>query len=105
MEFRAFESFSERNSESFLFRGTAEIPSELNICSIYSVFRGIIILSTLVMSPSTSRYDSPVSLGNHLNEILHWFETLYEKNPLGCIPAWKKIVETIGKTDKEGFIV
>ncbi len=33
---------SERNSESFLFRGTAEIPSELTICFVYSVVRGIV---------------------------------------------------------------
>jgi hypothetical protein len=38
---------SERNSESFLFRGTAGIPSELTICSVNSVFRGIIILSEI----------------------------------------------------------
>jgi hypothetical protein len=38
---------SERNSESFLFRGTAEIPSELTICSVYSVFRGIIFLAEI----------------------------------------------------------
>jgi hypothetical protein len=34
----------ERNSESCLFRGTAGIPSEIPICSGYSVFRGIIFL-------------------------------------------------------------
>ncbi len=44
---RNFELFSlrkssERNSESFLFRWTARIPSEITICSVYSVFRGII---------------------------------------------------------------
>ncbi len=33
---------SERNSVSFLFRGTAGIPPEIIICSVYSVFRGII---------------------------------------------------------------
>jgi hypothetical protein len=31
----------------FLFRGTAGIPSEITICSIYSVFRGIIFLSEI----------------------------------------------------------
>ncbi len=35
----------ECNSESFLFHGTAGIPSEMTICSVYSVFRGIIFLS------------------------------------------------------------
>ncbi len=38
---------SERNSESFLFRGTTGIPSEMIICSVYSVFRGIIFLSEI----------------------------------------------------------
>jgi hypothetical protein len=38
---------SERNSESILFRGTAGIPSELTICSVYSVFSGIIFLAEL----------------------------------------------------------
>jgi hypothetical protein len=45
---------SERNSESFLFRGTAGIPSEIPICSGYSVFRGIFFcwkFPTLVLSP------------------------------------------------------
>jgi hypothetical protein len=32
---------SERNSESFLFRGTAGIPPEQTKCSVYSVFHGI----------------------------------------------------------------
>ncbi len=31
----------------FLFRGTAGIPSEIAICSVYSVFRGIIFLSEI----------------------------------------------------------
>jgi hypothetical protein len=38
---------SERNSERFLFRGTAGIPSEMIIGSVYSVFRGIIFLSEI----------------------------------------------------------
>jgi hypothetical protein len=38
---------SERNSESFLFRGTAAIPPEETNCSVYSVFRGIIFLSEI----------------------------------------------------------
>jgi hypothetical protein len=38
---------SERNSERFLFRGIARIPSEISICSIYSIFRGIIFLSEI----------------------------------------------------------
>jgi hypothetical protein len=37
----------------FLFRGTAGIPAEIAICSIYSVFRGIIFLSE-ILNP---RYD------------------------------------------------
>ncbi len=41
-EFRAFFSSSEWNSESFLFRGTAGITSELTICFVYSVVRGIV---------------------------------------------------------------
>ncbi len=31
----------------FLFRGTVGIPSEITICSVYSVFRGIILLSEI----------------------------------------------------------
>ncbi len=45
----------ERNSESFLFRGTAGIPLEITICSVYSVFRGIIFLSE-IPNPSTKLY-------------------------------------------------
>ncbi len=35
---------TERNSESFLFCGTAGIPSEITICSGYSIFHGMIFL-------------------------------------------------------------
>ncbi len=38
---------SERNSENFLFRGTAGIPPEQTNCSVYSVFRRIIFLSEI----------------------------------------------------------
>ncbi len=38
--FSPLQNGSERNSESFLFRGTAGIPPEQTNCSIYSVFRG-----------------------------------------------------------------
>jgi hypothetical protein len=31
----------------FLFRGIAGIPSEITLCSVYSVFRGIIFLSEI----------------------------------------------------------
>jgi hypothetical protein len=31
----------------FLFRGTTGIPPEITICSVYSVFRGIIFLSEI----------------------------------------------------------
>jgi hypothetical protein len=44
---------SERNSERFLFRGTAGIPSEIPLCSVYSVFRGIIFLSE-IPNPTTA---------------------------------------------------
>jgi hypothetical protein len=49
----------ERNSESFLFRETAGIPSEIPICSGYSVFRGIIFFLE-IPDPSSepSRYPS-----------------------------------------------
>jgi hypothetical protein len=26
-----------------------------------------------------------------------------KKNPLGCLPAWNKLVEVIGKTDEDGL--
>ncbi len=45
---------SERNSERFLFRGTAGIPSEMIICSVYSVFRGIIFLSEITNPTNVS---------------------------------------------------
>jgi hypothetical protein len=31
----------------FLFRGKAGIPSEITVCSVYSVFRGILLLSEI----------------------------------------------------------
>jgi hypothetical protein len=50
MEFRVVFSSAEgfrTEFRGFLFRGTAGIPSEITICSVYSVFRGIIFLSEI----------------------------------------------------------
>jgi hypothetical protein len=49
-EFRAIFSSAEgfgTEFRVFLFRGTTGIPSEVTICSVYSVFRGIIFLSEI----------------------------------------------------------
>ncbi len=49
-EFRVVVSSAEgfgTEFRDFLFRGTAGIPSEITICSVYSVFRGIIFLSEI----------------------------------------------------------
>ncbi len=49
-EFRVVFSFAEgfgMEFRDFLFRGTTGIPSEITICSVYSVFRGIIFLSEI----------------------------------------------------------
>ena len=43
---------SERNYQSFLFRGTARIPLEQTNCSVYSVFLGIIFCRKLPTLPS-----------------------------------------------------
>jgi hypothetical protein len=42
----------------FLFRGTTGIPSEITICSVYSVFRGIIFLSE-IPNPNTASSVAP----------------------------------------------
>jgi hypothetical protein len=49
-DFRVVFSFAEgfgTEFRDFLFRGTTGIPSEITICSVYSVFRGIIFLSEI----------------------------------------------------------
>ncbi len=55
-EFRVIFSSAEgfgTEFRDFLFRGTTGIPSEITICSVYSVFRGIIFLSE-IPNPSYS---------------------------------------------------
>jgi hypothetical protein len=49
------------------------------------------------------REDGPGSLGKQLVELTHWFRTVYEKNTLGCLPVWEKLLSTIGKTDEDGL--
>ncbi len=46
----------------FLFRGTAGIPSEITICSVFSVFRGIIFLSEI---PNPSPYTAAHAISVH----------------------------------------
>jgi hypothetical protein len=45
----------------FLFRGTAGIPSEITICSVNSVFRGIIFLSE-IPNPSLDQEEQLASI-------------------------------------------
>ncbi len=52
---------SERNYERFLFRGTARIPSEIAVCSVYSIFRGIIFCRKFPTLDSTLPQDEMVS--------------------------------------------
>ncbi len=60
-EFRVIPSSAEgfgTEFRDFLFRGTTGIPSEITICSVYSVFRGSIFLSE-IPNPSWGFKDSP----------------------------------------------
>jgi hypothetical protein len=67
-EFRVVFSSAEgfvREFRDFLFRGTVGIPSEITICSVYSVFRGIIFLSeipNLIQDKRSAREPEPVFL-------------------------------------------
>jgi hypothetical protein len=63
MEFRVVFSFTEgfgTEFREFLFRGTAGILSEITICSVYSVFRGIIFLSEI---PNPTHWMKSQSVG------------------------------------------
>ncbi len=53
----------------FLFRGTAGIPSEITICSVYSVFRGIIFLSEIPNPNHTSRQNIIIMFWKYLVDI------------------------------------
>jgi hypothetical protein len=73
-EFRAVFSSAEgfgTEFREFLFRGTAGIPSEITICSVYSVFRGIIFLSEIPnptlasAAPASVPARAPASVSAH----------------------------------------
>jgi len=49
------------------------------------------------------REDGPGSLGKQLIELSTWFSKVYDKNSLGVLPVWKKLVELLGKTDEDGL--
>jgi hypothetical protein len=49
------------------------------------------------------REDGPGSLGKQLVELTQWFRVVYEKNTLGCLPVWEKLLENIRKTDEDGL--
>jgi hypothetical protein len=63
----------------FLFRGTAGIPSEITICSGYSVFRGIIFLSEI---PNPSRKAGLSRLGSRVEDLFSlYMDTDTDKGP------------------------
>ncbi len=49
------------------------------------------------------REDGPGSLWKQIIELASWFEKVYDKNSLGVLPVWKKMVEYLGKTDEDGL--
>ncbi len=49
------------------------------------------------------REDGPGSLGRQLVELTQWFRVVYDKNTLGCLPVWEKLLENIRKTDEDGL--
>ncbi len=64
-EFRVILSSAEgfaTEFRDFLFRGTTGIPSEITICSVYSVFRGIIFLSEI---PNPNPHQPPPPPPHH----------------------------------------
>jgi hypothetical protein len=72
--FSSLRNGSERNSENFPFRGTAGIPAEQTICSVYSVFRGIIFLSEIA-NPSSKAFIKErgaevLKIPSHLKDLL-----------------------------------
>jgi hypothetical protein len=75
---------SERNSESFVFRGTAGIPPELTISSVDSVFRGIIFLSEIA-NPTPATF----SVLSKLKPVIYIASSLIrQKNDLAVALFW-----------------
>jgi hypothetical protein len=88
-EFRVISSSAEgfgTEFRDFLFRGTTGIPSEITLCSVYSVFRWILFLSEIpnpTNSPKTGSWqwrhsrvasaDLPAHYGMILLTISSWF--------------------------------
>jgi hypothetical protein len=66
---------------------------------ISSLIRNV---KTIPLTPIL-REDGPGSLGRQLIEISAWYEKVYMNNSLGVLPVWKKLVETLGKTDEDGL--
>jgi hypothetical protein len=49
------------------------------------------------------REDGPGSLSRQLIEIHTWYKRVYDKNTLGLLPVWSKLIEILGKTDEDGL--
>ncbi len=49
------------------------------------------------------REDGPGSLSKQLIEIHTWFKRVYDKNTLGLLPVWSKLIEILGRTDEDGL--
>ncbi len=81
----------ERNSESFRFRVTSSIPSEITICSVYFVFRGIIFLSEISNSTKCifTQVTTVYCYFNNYFQLCHvdkgYFLPLVERHPIQTI--------------------
>jgi hypothetical protein len=49
------------------------------------------------------REDASGTLGKQLIEYYTWLKAVYEKNTLGILPVWEKLIQLIAKTDEDGL--
>ena len=49
------------------------------------------------------REDRPGSVSRQLIEIAAWYKRVYDKNTLGLLPVWAKLLEILGQSDEDGL--
>jgi hypothetical protein len=89
-------------SASHLYRaGTTVFTNDWSdsVCKLNEKLRNVKVLPLVPIL----REDAPGTLGKQLIEFHTWLKIVYEKNTLGILPVWEKLIQLIAKTDEDGL--
>jgi hypothetical protein len=104
-----FERCSVPAGSLFLLKSTSHLNSvgssiyAIDWCSAIAKLNSRIGNAKILPLTPVIREDGPGSVARQLIEISAWYKRVYDKNTLGLLPVWAKLLEILGQSDEDGL--